>query len=132
MLESSINLTLLKSALAPDMTADRGHQEFTYAFYFWNSPFIESGLVQQGYELNDPVMMVKGNRQAQSLFELDQSNIILDTVKPPEDGSKTDVILRMYESMGTRTIASLKTSLAVEKVYHTDMLEQVTWYGRAR
>ncbi len=27
--------------------------------------------------------------------------------------------------MGTRTIASLKTSLAVEKVYHTDMLEQV-------
>ncbi len=99
-LENSINLTLLKSALAPDMTADRGRQEFTYAFYFWNSPFIESGLVQQGYELNDPVMMVKGNRQAQSLFELDQSNIILDTVKPPEGGSKTDVILRMYEING--------------------------------
>ena len=33
--------------------------------------------------------------------------------------------------MGTRTITSLKTSLAVEKVYYTDMLEQITGDGRA-
>jgi alpha-mannosidase len=35
-LDNSINLTLLKAALAPDMTADHGRQSFSYAFYFWN------------------------------------------------------------------------------------------------
>ena len=31
-IDNTIALTLLKSALAPDMTADRGEQVFTYAF----------------------------------------------------------------------------------------------------
>lgn len=37
-LDNSINLTLLKSPLAPDMNADRGRQEFTYALYFGKAP----------------------------------------------------------------------------------------------
>ena len=124
-LDNNINLTLLKSPLAPDMTADRGRQEFTYAFYFWNSPLIDSDLVQQGYQLNVPVKVVEGNMGTQSLFSLDQSNILLDTVKPPEDASSNKIILRLYESMGTRTCVKLKTSLPIIAAHYSNMLEQM-------
>lgn len=124
-LKNSINLTLLKSALAPDMTADRGWQEFTHAFYYWNTPFIESRLVQQGYELNIAPLMIPGRAESRSLFELDQANIVLETVKPPEDRAPGEMVLRLYEAMGTRTQTRLKINLNVDHVYQADMLEQV-------
>ena len=123
--DDSINLTLLKSGLAPDMTADRGRQEFTYGFYFWNKPFIDSGLVQQGYQLNVPLVAVEGFAPTRSLFDLDQSNIILETVKPAEDPNTRDIVLRLYESHGTRTAARLTTGLSFDHAYRTDMLENV-------
>jgi len=122
-LNNSINLTLLKSALAPDMTADRGRQEFTYAFYFWNEPFARCDLIQQGYQLNVPVQVVIGDGGSRSLFQLDQPNIILETVKPAEDASAGEVILRLYESMGTKTCVKLTTSLPFKSAYKADMLE---------
>ena len=124
-LDNNINLTLLKSPLAPDMTADRGRQEFTYAFYFWNSPLIDSGLVQQGYQLNVPVKVVEGSAGSRSLFSVDQPNVILDTVKPPEDAEKGKMVLRLYESMGTRTHMKLHSTLPIKAVKYANMLEQV-------
>ena len=121
--DNSINLTLLKSALAPDMFADRGTQEFTYAFYFWDAPLMDSGLVQQGYELNVPVLVYNGTSGRRSLFEVDAPNVILETVKPAEDGSERDIVLRLYESMGTKTRVRLSTCLPVSAACQTDMLE---------
>lgn len=121
-LDNSINLTLLKSALAPDMTADLGLQTFTYAFYFWDTSFMESGLVHAGYDLNVPLQVTAGRTDPRSLFWLDATNIILETVKPAEDGN--GLVLRLYESMGTHTSAQLHTCLPVLGVEQTDMLEQ--------
>jgi len=122
-LDNSINLSLLKSALAPDMTADRGVQEFTYAFTFWDTPFAECDLVRQGYALNVPLQVKAGDAGTQSLFSLDQANIILETVKPAEDPESGDLVLRLYEAMGTRTRAALKVGLPVKAVHIADMLE---------
>lgn len=123
-LEKGINLTLLKSALAPDMTADRGRQEFTYAFYTWDTPFTESGLVQKGYELNVPVQIQEGDAEARSLFQVSDLNVILDTVKPAEDPGSGDVVLRLYESMGNYTRTTVSTSLPFRYAYRTNMLEK--------
>ncbi|MBG0784906.1 MAG: alpha-mannosidase [Anaerolineaceae bacterium] len=124
-LENTISLTLLKSALAPDMTADRGKQLFTYAFSFWNTPFIESDLVRRGHELNIPVHVQEGGCGTRSLFTLDKANVILETVKPPEDGRPGDLVLRLYEAMGTGTRTVLSTSLPVRSARQMDMLEKV-------
>jgi alpha-mannosidase len=120
---NSINLTLLKSAKAPDWNADQGHQEFTYAFYVWNGSFADCDLVREGYDLNAPVTTVEGDAGSRSLFSLDAPNIILDTVKAAEDGSG-DVILRLYESKRMATRCTLTTTLKVGSVHETDMLEQ--------
>lgn len=123
-LDNSINLTLLKSPLAPDMNADRGRQEFTYAFYFWEGAFVNSDLIRQGYQLNVPPQAFAGQAGSRSLFSLDRANIILETVKPAEDGSQGVIVLRLYEAMGTRTRVKLSTSLPLRAAYRTDMLER--------
>jgi alpha-mannosidase len=120
---NSINLTLLKSALAPDMTADRGTQVFTYAFYAWSGPFGASGLVQHGYDLNCPVLAAPGAAGERSLFTVSDPAVLIETVKPAEDGS-SDLILRLYESLHSSVACELSTSLPVKKAVLTDMVEK--------
>ena len=119
---STLQLTLLRSPIAPDPQADRGLQEFTYAIYPWVGPLADSRLIQEAYELNIPPLIIPGDAGEASLFNLDASNIILETIKPAEDGS-TDIILRLYESLHASTICSLATSLPLQSAYQTDMLE---------
>lgn len=121
---NSINLTLLKSAMAPDMTADKGEQAFTYALYAWNGSLAESGVVREAYDLNTPITVLPGAGGENSLFELDASNIVIETVKLAEDGS-SDVILRLYESMRCATRCTLTTTLPVKAASQTNMLEEL-------
>lgn len=119
---NSINLTLLKSALAPDMTADKGIQEFTYAFTCWNGAFRDSGIIQAAYELNMPATTAPGNGGHRSLFSTSAGNVILETVKPAEDGSG-DIVVRLYEAMRTATHCVLRTTLPFRAAAQTNMLE---------
>ena len=119
---STINLSLLKSPIAPDPHADQGVQTFTYAVYSWNGSFADCGVVQEAYELNCPPLLVSGKAREGSLFSLDAPNIILETVKPAEDGSG-DIIIRLYESKHTATRCNLYTTLPLTQVYQTDMME---------
>ncbi len=119
---NSINLTLLKSALAPDMRADKGLQEFSYALYAWNGSLQKSRVVQESYELNIPAVTLSGAGGEASLFAVDNPNVIIEAVKPAEDGSG-DVVVRLYEAMRTTTECVLTTGLPVRSVHTTDMLE---------
>ncbi len=120
---NSINLTLLRAPLAPDMTADKGMQEFTYAFYAWNGSLAESAVVREGYELNCPVLTAPGAGGERSLFSVDAANVIVETVKPAEDGSG-DLVVRLYESKRAATRCVLASSLPILAALQTDMLER--------
>ena len=124
-LGDTIKLTLLKSAMAPDMHADQGVQEFTYALYVWNGSFAESDVVREGYDLNAPLMTAPGNAGTRSLFAVDAANVVIDTVKPAEDGSN-DIVIRLYEAKRMTTACRLTTSLPVAAAAATDMLERET------
>ncbi len=119
---NSINLTLLKSALAPDMYADKGTQEFTYSFYFWNGAFVSSGLVQAAYELNIPALTAPGYAGEKSLLKLSSPNIVVESVKPAEDGSG-DTVIRLYEAARTSDSCIVTVALPFKKALLTDMLE---------
>jgi alpha-mannosidase len=120
---NSINLTLLKSAVAPDMTADRGRQEFTYSMYIWNGSFADSDIVREGYDLGHPVTTARGDGGTRSLLAIDAPNVVIETVKPAEDGSG-DIVLRLYEAARTATRCELSTTLRVRRASVTNMLEE--------
>ncbi len=122
-LGGDLRLTLLKSALAPDPEADRGTHEFTYAAFPWTGSMAGSGVVREAAELNSPVRAVRGGSGAASLFSVSAPNVVVETVKPAEDGSG-DVIVRLYESMRTATACVLATALETALARQTDMLEQ--------
>ena len=124
--DNEIALTLLKSATAPDMHADKGTQRFSYAFHCWNGCFHESDVVRQGYELNVPVAVQAGAGGSASLFQVDaramNGGVVIEAVKPAEDGSG-DVVVRLYEAKRAKTRCNLTTALPVASVERTDMLE---------
>ncbi len=118
----SIQLTLLRAPKAPDMTADLGLQEFTYSFHAWNGPFFASDVVREAYDLNIPVTTHPGDGGRESLFRVDAPNVVVETVKPAEDGSG-DVVVRLYEAKHAATPCVLSTPLPVRSAQLTDMLE---------
>ena len=91
---NSLELTLLRAPSSPQMRADNGIQEFTYAFYAWEGSFTESDVVRQGYELNVQPPVRSGRLPEMDTVSTDRKNIIVDTMKPAEDGS-TDVVLSL-------------------------------------
>lgn len=119
---SDIRLTLLRAAASPQMRADNGLNHFTYAFTAWEGPWMESPAVREGYALNVPLLGIEGAAKSFSAFSLSHDNIILDTVKPAEDGSG-DLILRLYECKQAATSCTLSVSLPFVNVSVCDMLE---------
>ena len=52
----SIRLTLIKSAIDPDPTADQGHHEFVYSLFPHAGDWRTGRVVEEGYRLNYPLL----------------------------------------------------------------------------
>ena len=121
---NSLELTLLRAPSAPEMRADNKVHHFTYAFTAWEGTFADCDVVRQGYDLNVPALVMPGSSSRFSLAEVDRENIILDTMKPAEDGSE-DIILRLYESKKAAVTARIHTAFEGYTPYVCDMLENI-------
>ena len=119
---SALQLSLLRAAASPEMRADNGHHEFTYAFTAWEGSFLESPVVREAYDLNIPLQTTDCACEPFSAFEVNRANIFIDTVKPAEDGSG-DIILRLYEAKRADTACELTIRLPVQRLFLCDMLE---------
>lgn len=124
---SDLRLTLLKSAKAPDPEADMGRHDFTYAFLPYQGAFTVENVVRNGYDLNIPVTteLVErkpGLRPAWSFFQIDNPNVILETMKKAEKADA--LILRLYNASGGEQSATLTPTFAMKYVARTTMLEQ--------
>lgn len=121
--KNAIELTLLRAPASPQMRADNGWHTFTYALYAWEGSFLESGLVQEGYELNVAPICTKGQIPLFEGFHVDKKNIIMETIKPAEDGSK-DIILRLYEAAGASVTTNVRLPARIKEVWTCNMLEE--------
>ncbi len=121
---NALELTLLRAAACPEMRADNGQHSFTYAFTAWEGPLVDSDVVRQGYELNVKPVVSKGAVDRFSAVTVDKANVILDTMKPAEDGSG-DIVLRLYEAKKAAAKAEVSLQFGAAKAYLCDMLENV-------
>jgi len=124
---NALELTLLRASASPEMRADNRVHHFTYAFTAWEGAFVDSDVVRQGYELNVKPQVVAGSRKDKKLvsaLSVENNNIILESMKPAEDGS-SDVILRLYESKKAAAATRIHVGFG-SRAYLCDMLENVT------
>jgi alpha-mannosidase len=117
--ENVIRLTLLKSSTSPDPGADQGHHHFTYALL---PHAADAALVRaEARRLNDPVLALPGLATAAPLVSCDADNVVLETLKPAEDGK--GFILRLYEADRRRGPVRLSFGRAMQAVAVCDLLE---------
>ena len=116
---SEMRLTLLRAPLMPDMTADQGLQQFTYAFLPFEGDM--TATLREAAALNEPLLR-GAPADGEPILLPDADNIVVETVKPADDG--TGLIVRAYEAMGRHTTCRLRVHSGVNVIAETDMLEQ--------
>ena len=122
-----MRLTLLRSPLWPDPMADRGKHQFSYALYPHRGTWKEADTVQQGYEFNYPLLAFFTDSHtgelpaSHSFFRASPSNIVLAAIKKAED--RESLVLRLYESEGEETEATIEFSRKPKKIYELDLME---------
>ena len=99
-------LTLLRSPLVPDDTCDRGVHRFTYALMPFDGSLSASGVKREAFALNAPAAVLTGTCRKQAGIWCESGSILLETVKPAEDGN--GLILRLYESAGATAAGTLR------------------------
>ncbi|UQZ34379.1 alpha-mannosidase [Paenibacillus sp. PK3_47] len=120
--DSVLRLTLLKSAVHPDPEQDQGLHSFTYALYPHTGGFVEGRVVQEAWELNNPLRTVAGNLGGAPLFSIKGSNVLIDAVKRSEDGSH--VVLRLHEYAGSRTQVRVESAYPLTAWQECNLMEE--------
>jgi alpha-mannosidase len=133
--DNIVRLTLLKSSIYPDAHADEGLHRFTYSLLPHPGDWREAQTVRHGYELNVPVTCVKGQRKLQSIpptpakgisgasfLQVDCAHVIVETVKPAEDGD--GLILRLYEAHNQRGRGTISFVSPILSAQECNPLEQ--------
>ena len=126
--DSTLKLSLLKSATYPDPEADQGLHRFTYSLLPHMGDLQSGDVVNQAYDLNQPLMAApaasagKGLPERFSLVSCDRAGVILETVKQAEDGD--GLILRFYEAFNRRGKVTFTLGIPFSRVSVCDLMEK--------
>lgn len=121
--QNIMTLSLLRAPKAPDPNADMGDHIFSYALMPHTGTFQESAVIQYAYNFNYPLRVHHGViPKPWSAFSVSSPAIILETIKKAEKRENA-LLIRLYESHGSRVTATLSTSFLLQEVWHCDLLE---------
>ena len=120
--DGKISINLLRSQTYPCVDCDKGEHVFSFAIYPHRDNRYNSDVVVKSVEYNHPLVVINANK-TEPLFTLSNNVVLIETVKMSEEGS--DIVLRLYEINGKSVNTQLNVNFDYEKVYETDMLENV-------
>ena len=118
-----LRLSLLRAPTHPDPEADQGQHSFRFALFPHLDGPQKAGVTEAAYRFNVPLLTMQSNGPdiEKSFFTLDTSALVLESIKKAEDSDA--LILRLYESRGTRGRARLTSPLPVKRVALVNLLE---------
>jgi alpha-mannosidase len=118
---TTVRLSLLRGPRSPDPQADQGLHRFGYSLL---PGATIADAVAGGYALNLPLRVVTGGTSApEPLVTAEGDGVAIEAVKLADDRSG-DVVVRLYECLGGRASARLRTAFPVAGVQLTDLLER--------
>jgi len=118
-----LDLNLLRSPKYPDFSADIGEHEFTYSLLPHIGDLLDSNVINNAAILNQPPLRFEGfkNNDASLPCKLEADNISLEVIKKAE---KEDcLVIRLVETKGQRSKASLCFKSPAKKLIKTNMIE---------
>jgi alpha-mannosidase len=123
-LGNELGLTLLRSPILPDKTADEGAQELVYALLPHPGEGLAGGVLAEAEDLNRPLFHrpTRAAEGAYSPLGMGGHPTALGALKPAEDGS--GLILRVYEPAGGRGPIEVRPPEGWRVAGEVDLLEQ--------
>ena len=119
----NIALTLIKSGIEPNKTADQEEHIFTYALYPHAGSWNAEGTVKEAYKLNQRAYAVAGAMKKETSFiAANKANIVIETIKEAE--AKDGIIVRLYECENSLTKANLTFANEVAEVIECNLMEE--------
>jgi len=127
--ENVLGLSLIKSAVRPDETADRKVHHFTYSLYPHQGDLAHSDVQYAAVKLNMPLIVSEtdetenaGSFAKESFVHTDCEGVLIDTVKQSEDGKAA--VIRVYEYRNRKVSSNLIFGRPVKQVMETDLCEE--------
>ena len=126
--ESTMRMSVIHGATYPDPEADRGSHELAYSLFPHAGTWREAGTVRRGYELNNPLIpriaMAHAGKMGpvHSFIQAEPGNVVVSTLKKEKGYYNRSLILRLYESSGRKTEASVTFPWSVTAM-ETDLME---------
>lgn len=120
--DNVIRLTLLKSAVYPDVLADQGEHLFTYSLLPHAGGWYEGNTVQHAWELNNSLTYGEGQSQSVSMFHIAAQNVMVDAVKKGENDDH--LILRLHEFAGARGTVEVSSDFQIQSWQECDLMER--------
>jgi len=124
-----MRLSLLRSPIWPDPTADRGDHSFEYSLYPHKGKVEESETVYKGYEFNYPLItLITDSHQGvlpleKSFVHVTPQNVIITSIKQAEENENA-LIITMYESKGNDSRVEVNLPFTPSKIVETNFLEE--------
>lgn len=113
-------VTLVRAPLFPDPEADQGAHEFRVSLLPQASV---ADAIAHGLRLNLPLRRVRGERAVEPALSIDAPGVVVEAVKLADDGSG-DVVVRLYEALGSYRQATLRPGFDWSAVSQVDLLER--------
>jgi alpha-mannosidase len=107
-LGNELGLSLLRSPIYPDPSADEGRHELTYALLPHAGPWQSGEVLMEAEDLNRPLLALAcraGGPARRRVLTVEGLPLALAALKPAEDGD--GLVLRLYEPHGARAAARL-------------------------
>jgi alpha-mannosidase len=120
-LGGEMRMTLLRSPRWPDPEADRGSHELAFAVFPHAGGWQDAGVTAEALRFNAPLLFGEGDAEPRSWFSTDEPGLLVDTVKPAEDGD--GLIVRLYEANGGRGVARLRVGVPFREAWLANLLE---------
>jgi alpha-mannosidase len=124
---SLMRLSLLRSPIWPDPTADRGKHSIEYELYPHAGTWKEAHTVQRAAEFNNPLIAWLGEThkgslpQSQSFAAIAPDNLVLTTIKKAEDGDAW--VYQWYDATGAGGSAHLTFPKTPKSINLSNFLE---------
>ena len=119
-----MSLSLLRGTASPDPNGDIGVHRFGYALFPHAGDWRQAGTVGEAARFNRPLLWTTGLPNTvlrQSLASVEPANVVIDTIKPAEDGKGW--VVRLYESYGGSADARLTFGVPVRNIWMSNTLE---------
>ncbi|MGN1267427.1 MAG: alpha-mannosidase [Dorea sp.] len=120
--DHAMKLSLLKSAVFPDTTADKGEHEFTYSLLPHQGGFIEGRTIEEANQLNLPAQVIRGKFvDTRKIVTIEGQGIQIDVVKKAED--EECLVIRFHECWGGRQQIRIASEYPVKHMVCCNLLE---------